>query len=101
MADEGEGRNPLGELGAEAHLGRPGLGERNAVQILHRRHLPRKRAQIRADDLDSIPCRKFIAQTEDCVPRRVAGLDDGADLPLAQIAGILRKLAGLAIVKAG
>ena len=57
--------------------------------------------QIRADDLDGIPCRKFVAQAEDRVSLRVAFLNDGANLPLTQIAGVLRKLAGLAVVKAG
>lgn len=101
MANKGEGRNLLGQSGTEAHLRGSGLQKRNAIRIFHRRNLPQERAQIRTDDLNSIPRCKFIAQAENCIPPRVACLDNGADLPLAQIAGVLCKLAGVAVVKSG
>ena len=101
MADEGEGRDLGGEFGAEAHLRGARLGQRDAVHILHGRDLPGQRAEVRADELDGIADSKLVAQAQDRVPLRVAAFHDGADLPLAQIAGILGKLAGLAVVEAG
>ena len=95
------GRNLLGQLDFELHLGSSGLFQSFAFHGFHHRHSKSKGAGIGTNYFQFIADMEFVAQTAGGKTVLITAFHNGAYLPFPDVTGIFRILAGEAVIETG